>query len=113
MTIEGTPVFNALTILEIERIDYREGTPALSAHAAFVNTNKDTPSYGRTHGSTTCRLWSRETLAKLEELRSAMEQDMAKLHFAEEQFSAPSSAGPSTSGISEWVTPGIDDATSV
>jgi|SRR5690606_1881809 len=79
MPVEGTPAFNAVAVLQIEAVDYRAGYPALVAHAAFVNTAN-----GKTYGQTTCRHWSKETLAKLEELRQAMEQDVANLVFVQD-----------------------------
>jgi hypothetical protein len=81
----GIPRFNALTILEIEGIDYRAGAPALVAHAAFVDTRT-----GKTFGSTVGRVgWSAMTLAKLEELRLSMEEDMARLVFEEDSVEQP------------------------
>lgn len=78
--VEGVPAFNAVAVLQIETIDYRAGnSPALVAHAAFVNTHT-----GKTYGSTTCRAWSKETLDLLDELRLAIEQDVARLVFQPE-----------------------------
>jgi hypothetical protein len=77
MPTEGTPAFNAITVLEIHGIDYRAGQPALSATAAYISTRT-----GKTYGQTTLKnCWSRETLILLEGLRVAMEQDMANLVF--------------------------------
>ena len=107
MAVEGTPVFNALAILEIEKIDYREGSPSLVAHAAFVNTKT-----GRTHGRTVGRQWSKETLAKFEELKDSMERDMSRQHFSDGTVDATTSATPGKepTGIGEFIG---DDARSI
>lgn len=104
MAVEGIPVFDALAILEIEKVDYREGSPSLVAHAAFVNTKT-----GRTHGRTTGRQWSKETLAKLEELKESMEHDMARQHFVDTMAtSSPSTVlpGKEPSGLAEFIEEG-------
>lgn len=107
MAVEGVPVFNALAVLEIEKIDYREGSPSLVAHAAFVNTKT-----GRTHGRTTGRQWSKETLSKLEELKECMERDMGRQHFGDGMADATTSTAPSKEpvGIGEHLG---DDARSI
>jgi hypothetical protein len=105
----GTPAFDALTILEIEGIDYREGSPSLVGHAAFVNTKT-----GKTHGKTTLRQWSKPTLQKLEELRLAMEEDMAKANFVTAGEDAPRQLSEhEPGGIGEHVGPAADDAPSI
>jgi hypothetical protein len=71
----GTPAFNAVSLIEVEHIDFASSEPPV-ARAAFVNTNS-----GATYGSTTCRTWSPTTLEKLAELRQAMEEDIASLVF--------------------------------
>lgn len=114
MTVEGTPVFNAITLLEIEGIDYRGGAPSLVAKAAFVNTRKDSPGYGKTHGQTTCRIWSKETLRKLDEFKKAIELDMGRQHFEEEMGShGPTNTPAVPDGISEHLGPSESDARSI
>ena len=79
MPVEGTPNFNAIAILEIEKVDWRAGQPALVARAAFVNTKN-----GKTYGQTTLSAcWSKETMVLLDQLRTSMETDMAVTVFEE------------------------------
>jgi hypothetical protein len=85
MSVEGTPIFNAIAILEIEAINWGSGQPALVAHSAFINTKN-----GATYGRTTIRsAWSRETLEALEALRASMEQDVANVVFEGGSSSSP------------------------
>ena len=79
MAVQGVPKFDALAILKIDQIDFLQG-PSLVAHAAFVDTKT-----GKTHGHTLGRNWSKETIAKLEELKELMERDMAELHFVQDE----------------------------
>lgn len=79
MAVSGVPAFNAVTVLQIEAVDYRAGSPALVAHAAFINTTN-----GKTYGSTTCRNWSKQTLDLLEQLRASLEKDVASVVFQPE-----------------------------
>lgn len=76
MPIQGTPKFNAITLMRIEAIDFTQGSPQLAAHGAFISTES-----GDTFGRTTCRHFSKSTLEKLMELRAAMEEDLAALVF--------------------------------
>lgn len=87
MPIAGSPKFNALTLLEIEAIDFSNRGHSITAHGAFIDTKT-----GATYGSTTCTHWSKQTLDALEELRNHMEQDMANLVFEMEGTTA--SGGP-------------------
>lgn len=75
MAVEGTPAFNAVAVLEVAPIKFT-GDVELVAKAAYVNTKT-----GNTYGSVTCRRWSKETLDKLQELRAAMERDVAAMVF--------------------------------
>lgn len=77
MPTEGTPNFNAIAILEIEKLDWRAGPPAIVARAAFINTRN-----GKTYGQTALSsCWTKATLDLLEQLRTAMEQDMGRFLF--------------------------------
>lgn len=77
MPTEGTPVFNAVALLEIDTVSWAGGNPALTGHAAYVSTKS-----GKTYGRTTVKTgWSENTLRLLEELRASMEEDVAKLVF--------------------------------
>lgn len=77
MAIQGIPKFDAVQLMEIGVIDFRQGQePRLTAKGAFVNTAN-----GHTFGQTTCNHFSKATRDKLQELRAAMEQDLADLVF--------------------------------
>lgn len=77
MAIQGVPKFDAIQLMEISAIDFRQGQePRLEAKGAFVNITN-----GHTFGQTTCRHFSKATRDKLQELRAAMEQDLADLVF--------------------------------
>jgi hypothetical protein len=76
MPVSGTPLFNAVTLLEMEGVSWA-AMPVLVGHAAYVNTNT-----GKTYGRTTIKSgWSEETLRLLDALRGSMEEDVAKLVF--------------------------------
>lgn len=49
---------------------------SLKAKAAFVDSTT-----GSTHGWTECSNWSPATAAKMAELRTCMETDLARIHF--------------------------------
>lgn len=84
MPTEGTPNFNAIAILEIEKLDWRAGHPAIMAKAAFINTRN-----GKTYGhASLSSCWTKETLDLLEQLRTAMEQDMGRYLFDDVQTAA-------------------------
>ncbi len=72
-----TVKFNAVRVAEIT-ITVIETPSVISAKAAFVNTET-----GNTHGWTTCKSWSADTLEKLRELREFMERDIAAIHFTD------------------------------
>jgi hypothetical protein len=71
--VRGTLVPDGLAVLEVQASFLPGGQ--LSAKAAFVNTKT-----GRTHGYTEHTTWSPGTLAKLDELRALMEEDVAARH---------------------------------
>lgn len=79
MSVEGTPLFNALVVAKME-IDFTGATLSMRAVAVFINT-----ATGLSHGSTTAsgQEWSQETIQRLVELRQAMETDLAAKHFAQ------------------------------
>ncbi len=87
MPVEGVPRFNAVTLLEIEAVDFSVADVALVARGAYVDTRT-----GKTYGETSCRRWSPETIAKLGELRRAMEQDLAALVFETEESTGAAAA---------------------
>lgn len=70
-----TVKFDGIRVAEIT-VSLLEAPAVISAKAAFVNTKT-----GTTHGWTTCKSWSKETVEKLKELRDAMERDLAATHF--------------------------------
>lgn len=96
MPTSGTPAFDAIAIVEVTGIDFTDKATALVAHGAFINTKT-----GATYGKTTCQRWSKGTLAKLEELRVLMEQDMAAMVFESDQ----TAAGP----LQSWEPTGIGE----
>lgn len=109
MAIQGVPKFDALALLEIEAIRFNGTSPAVVAHAAYVNLTD-----GNTYGRTTCRNFSKATMDKLIELRECMEQDMAALVFesSEAHASNDGALGPKpVGGISEYLG-AADKATS-
>lgn len=81
-------LFNAVALGELT-VDFTAG-PSLrmQAKAAFINTEN-----GKTHGWTTCSQWSKETVEKLAELRAAMENDIASMHFADATMATGTSTG--------------------
>jgi predicted flap endonuclease-1-like 5' DNA nuclease len=85
--IRGTPIFDGVALMEFSCTFYNLSNlpaekPHLDAKAAFVQTRDvGERKAGATHGSTTCTRWSAATMKKLDELREAMEQDLAQRHF--------------------------------
>lgn len=79
--------FNAIRVAEIT-LNVAEATSSITAKAAFVNTTT-----GQTHGWTTGRSWSEETLQKVRELREAMERDLERLHFEDGASSPTTTSG--------------------
>lgn len=82
-----TVKFDAIRVAEIT-VNVLETPAVISAKAAFVSTKT-----GATHGWTTCKSWSDETIAKLRELKDSMERDLANTHFED----GASSSSPTTS----------------
>lgn len=67
--------FDTIRVAEIT-VNFLEATPAVTAKAAFVNTKT-----GATHGWTTGKRWSEETMIALAALRESMERDLVGQHF--------------------------------
>jgi hypothetical protein len=84
--IRGTAKFDGIALGEMTANFLGTGT-RLTAKAAFVNSTS-----GHTHGWTTQEQWSPETITKLTELRTLMEADLARTHFA-------GAAGPAAPGL--------------
>lgn len=78
--------FNVIRVAEVN-INLVETSGAITAKAAFVNTET-----GATHGWTTGRSWSRETLEKVAELRALMERDLEAQHFHDGGSSTPTTS---------------------
>ena len=95
MAVQGTPKFDAVALMRIDAIDFTVGSPQLVAHGAFVASTS-----GSTFGRTTCRHFSKNTLLKLEELRNAMEEDLAALVF-EDGPDVQATAEPALQGLRE------------
>lgn len=89
MPVTGTPVFDAVALLEVEGLDFTTNDVHLVAHAAFVSTAS-----GATFGRTKCQRWSKETLDTLKLLRDLMELDIANMVFV---GGGATTGGPPTS----------------
>ena len=85
--IRGTPKFDGVAVLEGE-FNFLSPTISLKGKAAFISTKT-----GDTHGWTTNTGWSKETIAKLQELRALMELDLGRLHLETGDPLATSSSG--------------------
>lgn len=72
MPVQGTPKFNAVTLLEIGAITFRSGVGQFAAYGAYVNTET-----GATYGKVPCTHFSKESMALLDELRRSIEMDLA------------------------------------
>lgn len=97
MPVTGVPAFDAVAILEVERISFVGQDFPLVAHGAFINTKT-----GNTYGSTTCRRWSPRTMDLLKELRASMEEDLGRLVFeADGGNNSPVKRMAEPSGIGE------------
>lgn len=83
-----------LTVTEIH-VNLADVTVSFEAHVAFVDTKTS-----RLHSWSKNRQWTPATMRKLEELRAAMEDDLARIHFGEdtnlpvEQQSTPAGKKP-------------------
>lgn len=77
--VRGTPIFDSVSIGSL-MADLMGGTAntKLEAKVAFVNSQT-----GQTHGWTTHRQFSPKVLAKVRELTTLMEEEVAALHFSE------------------------------
>lgn len=74
--IRGTPKFDGLAVGEFTA-NFLSPTIRLHAKAAFIDTKS-----GATCGWTEGTNWSPDTLAKVQELRLAVERDLAMMHFS-------------------------------
>lgn len=100
--IIGVAAFDGLAVGELTAT-FMGPSLKLTAKAAFVASKT-----GHTHGWTSNEQWSPTTIEKLKELRAAMEQDLARVHFGEVD-TAQASPGmafpaPPPGGIGEHVT---------
>lgn len=80
--------FDAIRVGKITVDLLTEAAAKVEVTAAFVNTQT-----GTTHGFTTGRQWSADTIEKLKELRTLMERDLEALHFEGEPGSTPTTGG--------------------
>lgn len=79
MAIDGTPKFSTLSVAEIS-VDFKGNNVSLTCKVGFVNRETNV-THGWTRGEGA--IWSKETIARLDELRAAMEIDLAARHFHE------------------------------
>lgn len=82
MSVKGVPKFDAITLGDFTA-DFKKATISLSGVAAFIDSET-----GMTHGWTRGNgpVWSKDTMKKLQELKEAMEEDLARIHFGEESI---------------------------
>lgn len=97
--VKGTAKFDGIAIGEFT-VNFLDHTTKLHAKAAFVASES-----GLTHGWTTNEQWTPTTMEKLRELRTAMENDLAAIHFSG-AFSAGNvpSADTRSTGLGEFLT---------
>lgn len=81
-----TAKFNALSVKELSA-NFISSDPALEGKAAFVSTLTQ-----KTHGQTIGKVWSKDTLDLLTQLKASMEADLETVHFAD---------GPTSSSINQ------------
>jgi hypothetical protein len=103
--VRGTAKFDGIALGEFS-VNFLGPTLKMSAKAAFVGTES-----GATYGWTSNEQWSPETIAKLRDLQTAMEADLARIHFgatAETQQSAAPYIGqvPPVGGLGEHLGEG-------
>jgi len=103
MPVQGTPAFDAVTLLDIDAISFASAAPSLTGHAAFVNMKT-----GNTYGETSVHSrWSKDTMEALAHLKDCMEQDIAEVVFVTDSAS-PTAFGSLASkppeGIGEHAT---------
>ncbi len=103
MPVTGIPAFNAISVLKIEPVVFSSSDVRLTGQGAFVNTEN-----GMTYGQTTCSRWSKRTLEKLAELRTAMEEDMAAMVFVQAGPTSPAGPVVDPGGIGETLRNNAD-----
>lgn len=113
MPVTGTLNADGLSIGRIT-VDLLQQNPKVTALAALINTKTGkTLAWSEGEGG----VWSNSTMAKLKELREAMEEDMAKALFSEYTSTHRSVRGRGVSvdgaGLSEHLGEGAADAPSV
>lgn len=95
MAIQGTPLFDAIQLMEISAIKFTTGSvPQFRARGAFVNTVT-----GNTYGQTSCIRFSPTTMLALKSFQEAVEQDLANLVF--EDTEKHKVVAPEPGGIGE------------
>jgi len=84
--VKGTLLADGLTLMEVAHISFISGAanPKMVAKVAFIRTDT-----GATMGFTEHGNWSTETLQKLAELKTSMENDVAKIYFGSHTESSP------------------------
>jgi hypothetical protein len=107
MTTQGQPKFTGLAIGEIT-VNRLNAALRMEAKAAFINTRT-----GQTHGWTTGNQWTPPTLAKLNELLTLMEEDMARTHFEQGEAATTQTAtnvngNTPRGGLGEYITDPTD-----
>lgn len=114
MPITGTLNADGLSIGRIT-VDLLQQNPKVTALAALINTKTgQTLAWANAEGG----MWSNSTMAKLKELREAMEEDMAKALFSEytsmnRSVLSGRGVGVDGAGLSEHLGEGAADAPSV
>lgn len=84
MSVKGVLKFNSIAVSELNA-DFMKATIVLKAVAAFVDSETgETHGWSRGDGT----VWSKDTLKKLQELRSAMERDLGRIHFTEDSVAS-------------------------
>jgi hypothetical protein len=83
--VRGTLIADGLTVMEITHVSFLAGAanPKMVAKVAYVKSDT-----GATLGFTTHANWSTETLQKLADLRTSMENDVARIYFGQAAGSA-------------------------
>jgi hypothetical protein len=97
--ISGTPRFGALSVHEVA-ITFTSISTVITSKAAFVD-----PTRNVTHGWTKGEggIWSPETIALAQQLRAALETDLARVHFSEFAVQGVGAPLPEPSGLGEFV----------
>lgn len=101
--------FDAIRVGELT-VNFMEAPAVVSAKAAFVSQRS-----GTTHGWTTCRQFSPDTIEKLRELRLLMERDIGRIHFTDDDEALSETTttdgggkGQPSQGLGEYFGPGED-----